>query len=440
MFVYVQSFFIIALEVFCCKIFFETFGIKRKERDWLRNVGVLIFIIVLEYFGALFLSKYFLIKQIFMIFSIAFLMITYLKIKLWKAIILSALFQELLLVIDYFTLLIFHNLEGTTDNIRIRSALVVTFGKMLLFCVVVLVRKIMGKGSQMMPGDAEWLRFLFFPAFTICIIAALIQTSADITDLPQENMFFVIAGGLAGMNLFVFYLIHDITRRATEVREEQLYRLKVRNQVNMYMSISENFNKERKRTHEYKNQLMCIKTLCNKKDYDALEEFINNISGKFDIEMDYISTNNVIVDAILNTKYQEMKEQKIVFVFRINDLSTLSIADEDIVIILSNMLNNAVEACEKCKGDKVIKLKFVVEDDGTIIISVKNTFENALVYENGELQTTKLQTSEEHGIGIKNIIEVIMRYGGSYIIQNDSKEFYFSVFIPLKNMDCFNQK
>lgn len=116
------------------------------------------------------------------------------------------------------------------------------------------------------------------------------------------------------------------------------------------------------------------------------------------------------------------------FVFRVNDLSNLKIKDEDVVTILSNLLNNAIEACEGCKKDKIVKLKFVKEDK--IIISVKNTFNHVIRYENGEIKTTKISDAEDHGMGIENIIRVIEKYNGSYIIDDSKKEFYFSIVIP----------
>lgn len=167
-----------------------------------------------------------------------------------------------------------------------------------------------------------------------------------------------------------------------------------------------------------------------KENYDALEKFVDKISGQLNKELNFISTNHVIVDAVLNTKYQETKEKNIVFVFKINDLSSLNISDEDVVVILSNLLNNAIEACEKCKENKVIKLKFVIEDDN-VIISVKNTCDSDILYKDGEIQTTKEENPEEHGIGIENIVEIITKYGGNYIIQNDEQEFYFSTMLPL---------
>lgn len=197
----------------------------------------------------------------------------------------------------------------------------------------------------------------------------------------------------------------------------------------MYRTVSENFAKQRRMTHEYKNQILCIESLIAAKNYDELEEYVSKVSGHLSTELDYIKTNNVIVDAILNSKYREILDKKIVFIFKINDLSEIGICDEDIVVILSNLLNNAIEACEKCNEKKVIKMKFVKEKDN-VIISVKNTYDGELVIEDGEIQTSKKQDIDEHGIGIKNIIDVISKYQGSYAIQNNENEFYFSIIIP----------
>lgn len=117
------------------------------------------------------------------------------------------------------------------------------------------------------------------------------------------------------------------------------------------------------------------------------------------------------------------------FVFRVNDLSELKIEDEDVVTILANLLNNAIEACETCEDKKAIKFKFVKEDD-MIIIAVKNSFNYDVVYENGEIKSTKTSSVDEHGVGIKNVLKIIEKYGGAYVIEDKNKEFFFSIIIP----------
>ena len=198
-------------------------------------------------------------------------------------------------------------------------------------------------------------------------------------------------------------------------------------QTELYRSISENLEKQRRKTHEYKNQILCIDALAENQSYSELEEYVGKISTGLNRELDAINTNHVLVNAIINTKYQEAVNKDILFVVRIGDLSDLGMRDEDIVIILSNLLDNAIEACETC-DKRIIRLKFV-KGDGNIVISVKNTFQGTILCRNGEIATTK-KDALEHGIGIRNIVHTVHMYGGSYTIKYDQEEFYFSILIP----------
>lgn len=429
---YIQGIMLTVLEMICCKIFFEIFGEKRLKNKW-ENYGIVLGLIISVYSLALLFYEQFFIKQILVIAVIALFMILHLNIHFGKALILSLLFQGLLLSIDYATLWLnvslFHSIAEIDELHYVGGSLVMVLAKVILFLVVLFIRKKIGDKSSDVLGNTDWLRFIFFPVFTIFTIIAMIMTSGDVENQKQENVFLAIALCLAGMNIFVFYLINDILKREMKIHENKIFQLEAQNQTDMYRSISENFARQRKRTHEYINQIVCIESLLAAKNYDNLESYVRSISGQLHEEIDYIKTNHVIVDAILNSKYKETLKKGIVFIFQINDLSKINICDEDVVVILSNLLNNAIEACEKCFDKKMIKMKFVREN-GRIIISVKNTYDGKLDIKDGEIQTLKQYETEEHGIGIKNIIDVITKYQGSYVIQNDNDEFYFSIILP----------
>ena len=429
---YVQGIMLTALEIICCKIFFESFGKKRYESS-LRNCIIILSTTISCYLVVLALYNKFIIKQILVIVMMALFMSVYVKVKLIKSIVLSLLFQGLLLSVDYLTLWVnlslFKSLADINESHLIGASMIVVLAKIILFIMVVIIRKKTGDKTADILSNADFLRFMFFPIFTIFTIIALIDISGNGANQRQNDVFLVISLCLACMNILLFYLINDILKREIRVRESDIFRLRAKNQTDAYRSISENFVKQRRRTHEYKNQILCIESLINTGNYEELKNYIKNISGHLSTELDYIKTNNVIVDAILNSKYRETLEKGIIFIFKLNDLSTIRIEDEDIVVILSNLLSNAIEACEKYSGKKVIKLKFIKEGDD-IIISVKNTYNGELEIRDGEIQTSKLYDSDEHGIGIKNIIDVIEKYQGSYTIQNDKEEFYFSIMLP----------
>lgn len=433
MFVYIQSVLVVLLEILCCKIFFESFGSKRKADAFFVNVAGIAALIFFSCFIAVFLDKHLIWKEIVIILVTAAIMFGLLNMSFLKSIILSALFQGLVLLVDYFVLLlnvaVFQSIVVIEQIYYVQGSLLVVLGKAILFLIVLLISRSIGRKSSAVLLDSEWLRFLFFPIFTICTLIALVLTSGSIHNQETNDLFFVIAFGLAGMNIVVFYLMNDILEREIQLRESKIFEMQVKNQTDMYRSVSENFDNQRKKTHEYKNQMMCIDALIEKREYGELEAYVQNICGKLNRELDAINTNHVIVNAIMNTKYQEALSKNILFVFQINDLSALKISDEDIVVILANLLNNAIEACEKCKGKRIIKVKFVIEDEN-VILSVRNTHENNLVFRDNDIQTSKETDMEEHGIGIRNIIQTIEKYGGSYVIRPDENEFYFSIVIP----------
>ncbi len=159
-----------------------------------------------------------------------------------------------------------------------------------------------------------------------------------------------------------------------------------------------------------------------------MNTYIEKINNALQLNMDAVDTNNVIVNAILNTKYCEAVSKGMVFVLKVNDLSKLKIEEEDIVVILSNLLNNAFEACEQCR-DRIIKFKFILEEE-QIVISVKNNIETEPVVKDGEFVTTKTGEAGEHGMGIRNVIGTIEKYGGRYLIDYDKENFQFSILIP----------
>ena len=353
-----------------------------------------------------------------------------------KSVFLALLYEGLLLASDYIAFCInmklFSSESAISQNYATEGTLIALFGKTILFMCILLIRKSMDKKTTDMLAGSEWIRLSLFPIFTVAVIAAMLSNFKYVETSGQANVLFIIAFGLVGLNIAVFYFIKNIVEREIRIRENEVFQIQVKDQMNMYRSISESFDNQKRKTHEYKNQILCIESMLGKKQYSELEAYVTKLYGKLNDEAAVINTNHVIINAILNTKYQEAMEKGIVFVFKVNDLADLEICDEDVVTILANLLNNAIEACEKCTDKKIIKLKFIKKED-KVIISVKNTYHDAIRYENGEIRTTKLLKPEEHGVGIKNVLKIIEKYNGSYVIQEQNEEFFFSIIIPFQN-------
>lgn len=432
MFDLMQSVLLIFIEMMCCKIFYETFG-EVRHKGWINTIQFILLLGCICFLSFRF-SEHFVIRQIVGILMFSVFMLWHIRISLKKSFVLAVLFDALLLAMDSLAFLIMGwlSLDTKISDQQHKSASVLAYllVKVIMFFLILVIRKRFAKKSMEKMLDTEWLRFMFFPVFTIVTISVMLSVFEYVQTVEQANLLAVIAFGMVGMNIIVFYLINDIVEREIKIHENKVFQIQAKDQLEMYRSISENFDSQKRKTHEFKNQISCIESLLDKKQYSKLEEYVKKIYGSLNSEPDAINTNNVIVNAILNTKYQEADAKGIAFVFRVNDLSELRIKDEDVVTICSNLLNNAIEACETCEDKKVIKFKFVKEDD-MIIIAVKNTYNYDVKYENGEIKSTKTTNVDEHGVGIKNVLKSIEKYGGSYVIEDENKEFFFSIIIPV---------
>lgn len=98
------------------------------------------------------------------------------------------------------------------------------------------------------------------------------------------------------------------------------------------------------------------------------------------------------------------------------------------VILLSNLLDNAIEACEKLDCNKVIRLKLVKEKQ-QMVLSVQKSSGGSRRNKNNDIQTGK-GDKKNHGIGLKNIQMVLDKYGGIGRIRCDKGWFYYTAVIP----------
>ena len=423
--IYIFGTFYAMLFVLLCKMFVEIFEVKRESDSKIMHHIFLVGLMLFIYSITIIFANNFIMKEIFILGCSALFMWRYFKQKFLKILVFVLLYQGAGLMIDYAIIVLISKFFPTITYANLSEPMVNIFmsalSQAVLFCFILFLRRLNDSKSSDVLTSVEWIKFAIFPLFTIIVIIALLTGFGIPLNGKQKNILICIIFGLIVMNIEVFYLISDILKREVQIRENEILIERVKKET-------EHYDKQRKREHEYKNQIAFIAALARENKVDELNEYLREYNKTFIGRMDSIDTNNVIVNSILNLKYQEAKNKGITFVVKISDLSKLKMKDEDIVIILSNLLNNAIEASEKC-NKPVIKVKFVKERK-QIVISVINTLAVEPVITEGKYVTTKNNNSNSHGIGIQNVKDVVNKYGGTCVIKHDKLNFKFSILIP----------
>lgn len=238
----------------------------------------------------------------------------------------------------------------------------------------------------------------------------------------------VVAVGYSVINVLIFYFIGSVMEKERKVREAQLMQDRLENQMEMIENIQEKDMRYRRLLHDYKNQLACIQGMLKEGQTDEALGYIEELNGSIRKGEDYVNTNHPVVNTVLNQKYLRGQEKGISLVMAVNDLSNLTMGREDIVTLLVNLLDNAIEACEKVDENKVIQFKMMLEE-GQLTISVRNPVKEKALVKGKRIPTTKKEKGS-HGLGMLNINGVIEKNNGISILECEDGWFYFSAVIP----------
>ena len=112
--------------------------------------------------------------------------------------------------------------------------------------------------------------------------------------------------------------------------------------------------------------------------------------------------------------------------FHVTDLSSISIDTTALVVLLSNLLDNAIEACQQLSGERMINCTILANDE--LFLSIKNP-SAPVVINNGLIETTK-SPKEEHGYGLIAVKHILSQLNAEYSIHYEDGYFQFATEIP----------
>lgn len=179
--------------------------------------------------------------------------------------------------------------------------------------------------------------------------------------------------------------------------------------------------------HDMKNHLMVLASYLNSGDYEAAKAYTSEILDKLNTMHSYIETGNSLLNHILNEKLELARSYGISVRAEIETLSFSRMHSIDFSALLTNLLDNSIEA-SKNEPSGELHLH-IFQERGYDAVSIKNKIGKSVLEENPELRSTK-EDKEQHGIGITQIKEIVTAYDGIYDFYEKEGYFCSRVFIP----------
>lgn len=228
--------------------------------------------------------------------------------------------------------------------------------------------------------------------------------------------FFIVVFCMAMLFMTLYLCI--LNGKYYEKNLEQSLRLEAYDYEDKYIdAITERTVEYNKLRHDMKNHFDIVESMINTSHIQEAKDYMEQIS--FDQGEHYVHVNHLVLNYILSNKTKLAKSHGIDLCSVIIGKPVTFIADVDYSILVGNLLDNAIEATIEAKENEVNLCLSFYED--RFVIEVKNCVVDKP--KSKQLLTNKKDKSK-HGIGLKNIKDIVEKYNGQDVIEVNGNVFY----------------
>ena len=304
---------------------------------------------------------------------------------------------------------------------------IVTVGKLIEVLIAYIVYYLRSS-SQKQYIKGKWLGLLLlFPTVSLIVMIVLFCNFTLQDDMPIGAVLLCVVLGLT--NIANVYLVRNMEHSAQKEQEMLLVNQQMEIQTQSFVELEKQYKSQRQAAHEHQRHLQTIHDLISSDEILAVQRYIEELRGKHATRLCAINSHHPIIDAVLNHKYQMAKECLIEMQVQVNDLSNVKMSANELVVLLSNILDNAIEACEKITEKRLIHCQILLNEN--LFISVRNTSLPVEIID-GVIQTSKPK-KKDHGFGLIGIRHVLDKNQAEYTYHYDCGWFQFVAEIPNNN-------
>ena len=237
-----------------------------------------------------------------------------------------------------------------------------------------------------------------------------------------------IKDSLIGIALVCIFAVTMISNERQKKLTEQITinNRCIREQTEKYRILNEKQKELRAFRHDIKGHILAMRRMAAQGSSQELAAYLEKWAGLQE-ETFYISSNNIIGDAIFNFYYDKGCREGIEVKVMGKFLQDMDVAETDLCIVLTNTVSNAYEAALKCGKGSIVTIE-LSQLCGKAMIVITNPVKEEPKIQGGIMSTTKAD-KELHGLGISNTMKALEKYDGQITWEKKGDEIVTKIVI-----------
>lgn len=255
--------------------------------------------------------------------------------------------------------------------------------------------------------------FFCLPVSSFIVCAALCYMG-DSLDVPTFHNLFLVFGCvlLLASNVVAFVIYDRLIQAMNQVKNYELMETKRHLEEIHYKSVNDMNEQVKTILHSMNGVMQTLDVLMQNQETEQIKRVISGLHEQLSEAGQKIYCGNPLIDAILSEKSRIAYEQNIAYhVFVEPGFTMMEMKPIDLISLISNLIDNAIEAAAKCKNGYVDIKMFQANDGSIVIMKFKNNYTENPVEYGGRFQTGK-ENPSMHGIGLKQVCQLVEQYEG----------------------------
>lgn len=400
-------------------------GFKSEKGKWLKTAVLFIIIAHVDVFLSQ-LDGFENISIILLMLIMLTYAVVFLNGKLWEKLMIPIIPTITELPINLIVMSVFSTLSGNERaEVLPGGAMripVLFFSKAAFFLVCEIIIRAKKKGKYSL-NAYQWV--IQLSCFLISFIISSLMWNLFRGQEETKPIFLIIFLLIALLNVLLYILMSKMQRDSKVKEEYKLLKTNISAQEKLALETMERYSEVRTLKHDMKHYLTIAAELISSGKTEEAKAYIESVlNEKIAPAGTVVNTGSAVVDAVINNKISLCSEKGIA-VKCVIDTQFESSNDVDISILLSNLLDNAINGCNLSTPHIELVISKV---KSMIYIAVKNSIAESILLNNPDFKTSKKDKSE-HGFGIKSIKQIAHKYDGSIEFKEENGMFIAEVWL-----------
>lgn len=400
-------------------------GFKSETRKWLKTAALFIMLALVDVFLCQ-LDGFENISIIMLMFIMLAYAVAFLNGKLWEKLLVPIIPTITALPINLIVMSAFNAFSGNERaEVLPGGAMripVLFFSKAAFFLVCEIIIRARKKSTYFL-NAYQWV--IQLSCFLISFIISSLMWNFFRGQEETKPTFLIIFLLIALLNVLLYILMSKMQRDNMVKEEYKLLKSNISAQEKLAKETMERYSEVRTLKHDMKHYLTIAAELISNGESEEAKSYIESVlNEKIAPAGMVVNTGSAVVDAVINNKIS-LCSGKGIGIKCIIDTQFGSSNDIDISILLSNLLDNAINGCDNSNPHIELVISKV---KSMTYIAVKNSIAESVQLNNPDLKTDKHNKSE-HGFGVKSIKQIADKYDGCIEFKEENGVFIAEVWL-----------